>query len=155
MVVHDCREVHMRGWSGVLRQIVLSICAASAVQIGDARAQSAGTWSMKSSVPAALSEVAVAYVGGKVHVMGGSVLSVINPYHVVYDPAADRWSVGAPVPRALDHMGAAVLDGKIYLVGGFARNADRDAQNAAFEYDPALDTWRILAPMKAARGSVG
>jgi hypothetical protein len=106
----------MRHWSAVFLQIALACGAASGAGIEGAHAQSSGTWTMKSPVPAALSEVAVAYAGGKVHVMGGSVLSVINPYHVIYDPAADRWSVGAPVPRALDHMGAAVLDGKIYHV---------------------------------------
>jgi len=100
--------------------------------------------------------VTAASVGGKLHVMGGSVLQVTGPYHQQYDPATDTWRGRAPVPRSLDHIGSAVLNGKIYLIGGFVGGGvHRDGQNTAFEYDPASDTWRILAPMKAGRASVG
>ena len=46
---------------------------------------------MKAPLPAALNEVTVTAVGGKIHVIGGSVLGFTGPYHVVYDPAADKW----------------------------------------------------------------
>jgi N-acetylneuraminic acid mutarotase len=121
-----------------------------------AHAQSQGSWIMKAPVPARLNEVSVAAVGGKIHVMGGSVLGFTGPYHVEYDPANDTWRARAPVPRSLDHMGAVVLNGKIYTVGGFVGGGThRDGQNSVFEYDPSLDTWRILAPMKSGLGSVG
>ena len=68
---------------------------------------------------AALNEVAVAAVGGKLHVMGGSVLGFTGPYHQQYDPANDSWRPRALLPRSLDHIGVAVLNGKIYAVGGF------------------------------------
>ena len=98
----------------------------------------------------------MAAADGKLHVIGGSVLGFTGPYHVEYDPAADRWRPRAPLPRSLDHMGSAVLNGKIYTVGGFiGGGVHRDGQNVAYEYDPALDSWRILAPLKAGRGSVG
>lgn len=120
------------------------------------RAQAQGSWTMKAPVPARLNEVAVAAVGGKIHVMGGSVLGFTGPYHIEYDPAKDSWRPRAPVPRALDHMGTAVVNGKIYAVGGFVGGGThRDGQNSVFEYDPSLNTWRILAPMRAGRGSVG
>jgi N-acetylneuraminic acid mutarotase len=121
-----------------------------------AQAQQAGSWATKAPVPAALNEVSVAYAGGKVHVLGGSVLGFTGPYHQEYDPASDKWRARAPLPRALDHIGSAVLNGKIYAIGGFVGGGvHRDGQNTAFEYDPSLDTWRILAPLKAGRGSVG
>ena len=121
-----------------------------------AHAQSQGSWAMKAPVPARLNEVAVAAVGGKIYVMGGSVLGFTGPYHLEYDPANDTWRARAPLPRSLDHMGAVVLNGKIYTVGGFVGGGThKDGQNSVFEYDPSLDTWRILAPMKAGRGSVG
>jgi N-acetylneuraminic acid mutarotase len=145
----------MSGRSRKLSRFVGACGAVLVTLTGLAQAQSEGTWIMKTLVPAALSQVSVAYVDGKLHVMGGSVLSVIGPYHLLYDPATDKWNARALVPRPLDHMGAAVLNGKIYLIGGFARSADRNGQDSAFEYDPKLDTWRILAPMKTARGSVG
>ena len=131
-------------------------CIALAISITTAHAQTQGSWAMKAPVPASLSEVTVAAVGGKLHVMGGSVLGFTGPYHVEYDPATDKWRPRAPLPRSLDHMGSAVLNGKIYTAGGFiGGGVHRDGQNATFEYDPALDTWRLLAPLKAGRGSVG
>jgi N-acetylneuraminic acid mutarotase len=118
--------------------------------------RSLGSWVMKAPVPAALAEVSVTYVAGKVHVIGGNVLFYTGPYNEVYDPATDKWQAGAPMPRALDHVGTAVLNEKIYAFGGFAGSgkAHYDGQDTAFEYDPAFDTWRILAPMKGGRASV-
>jgi N-acetylneuraminic acid mutarotase len=134
--------------------------AACAIVLGAltaaAHAQSAGSWTMKAPVPAALNEVTVAYAGGKLHVMGGSVLGFTGPYHQEYDSATDKWRARSPLPRALDHIGSAVANGKVYAIGGFVGGGvHKDGQNTAFEYDPALDTWRILAPLKAGRGSVG
>jgi N-acetylneuraminic acid mutarotase len=139
---------------------LLRSAAACSVALGaltaTAHAQSAGSWVTKTPVPAALNEVTVAYAGGKIHVLGGSVLGFTGPYHQEYDPATDKWRARAPLPRALDHIGSAVLNGKVYAVGGFVGGGvHRDGQNTAFEYDPSLDTWRILAPLKAGRGSVG
>jgi N-acetylneuraminic acid mutarotase len=138
---------------------LLQFTGACGVAIGaltaGAHAQSTGSWVMKAPMPAALSEVGVAYADGKVHVFGGSVLGVTGPYHQEYDPATDKWRPRSPFPRSLDHVGSAVLNGKIYTMGGFVGGSvHKDGQNSAFEYDPALDTWRILAPMKAGRGSV-
>src|SRR5262245_5569054 len=98
---------------------VLKLAAACAVALGavgaNAQAQPAGSWAMKTPLPAALNEVAVAADDGKIHVLGGSVLGFTGPYHQEYDPASDKWRARAPVPRALDHMGSAVLNGKIYV----------------------------------------
>src|SRR3981081_4463999 len=139
---------------------LLRSAAACSVALGaltaTAHAQSAGSWVTKAPVPAALNEVTVAYAGGKIHVLGGSVLGFTGPYHQDYDPLTDKWRVRSPLPRPLDHVGSAVLNGKIYAVGGFVGGGvHKDGQNTAFEYDPALDSWRILAPLKAGRGSVG
>ena len=144
----------MHKWS--LKFLQFAALAVALGVLATAYGQSTGSWTMKAPVPARLNEVAVAAVGGKIHVMGGSVLGFTGPYHVEYDPAKDAWRARAPVPRALDHMGAVVLNGKIYAVGGFVGGGThRDGQNSAFEYDPSLNSWRILAPMKAGRGSVG
>jgi N-acetylneuraminic acid mutarotase len=121
-----------------------------------AQAQSPGHWDMKAPVPAAISEVGVAAVDGKVHVFGGSVLGFTGPYHLEYDPASDKWTPRAPFPNRLDHIGSAVLNGKIYTAGGFiGGGVHKDGQDAAYEYDPATNSWRTLANMKLGRGSVG
>src|SRR6516162_1191775 len=79
------------------------------LSIAAAQAPSQGSWTMKAALPAALAEVSVAAIDGKLHVMGGSVLGFTGPYHVAYDPAANRWRPRAPLPRSLDHMGSTVL----------------------------------------------
>src|ERR1700730_10618405 len=90
-------------------QFLAGSSAALFALIGGAHAQSAGTWVAKAPMPAALNEVSVNYAGGKVHVVGGSVLGFTGPYHLEYDPAADQWRARSPLPRALDHIGSAVL----------------------------------------------
>ena len=148
-------EIDIRAGRLVKLACVCAVIGAG-MSIATSAAQAQGSWTTKAPVPARLNEVTLAAVGGKLHVMGGSVLGFTGPYHVQYDPANDSWRVRAPLPRALDHIGSAVLNGKVYLIGGFVGGGvHRDGQNTAFEYDPVSDTWRILAPMKAGRGSVG
>src|SRR6202011_2252286 len=89
----------------LLRSAALYGIAFCALTAG-AHAQSAGSWTMKAPLPAALNEVAVAYAGGKIHVIGGSVLGFTGPYHQDYDPATDKWRVRSPLPRSLDHVGS-------------------------------------------------
>jgi hypothetical protein len=138
-----------------LRLAAVSGVALVALTAG-VHAQSTGSWVTKAPLPAALNEVALAHAGGKLYVLGGSVLGFTGPYHLEYDPGTDKWSARSPLPRSLDHIGTAVLNGKVYAIGGFVGGGvHRDGQNTAFEYDPSLDTWRVLAPLKAGRGSVG
>lgn len=154
----------MRSEFWVNRRLLLTTASASLLFARSAwaqRSQAAGAaaysgiWTMKAPLPAALAEVGVAYAAGKVHVIGGNVLSYTGPFHEEYDPAADKWRARAPLPRSLDHVGVAVLNEKIYVIGGFVGGkVHNDGQDTAFEYDPTSDTWRILAPMKGGRGSV-
>ena len=92
--------------------------AAACIVLGasaeDARAQPQGNWTMKAPIPLARNEVALAAVGGKVHVIGGGIKGVAGTYQDEYDPATDRWRVRAPLSHGLDHVGAAVLNGEIY-----------------------------------------
>ena len=134
---------------------IVTIGAALGALASAAHAQSQGSWAMKAPVPASLNEVSLAMVGGKIHLVGGSVLGFTGPYHLQYDPAADKWTPRAALPNRLDHIGSAVLNGKIYAVGGFiGGGVHKDGQDVAYEYDPATDTWRVLATMKGGRGSV-
>src|SRR5262245_66435163 len=96
-----------------VRQLAALSMALGAIT-ATAHAQSQGSWTMKAPIPIARSEVALAAVGGKVHVIGGSVERVARTYHDEYDPATDRWRTRAPLPHGLDHIGTAVVNGKIY-----------------------------------------
>ena len=113
-----------------------------------------GVWTMKKPLPAPRNEVALAAVGGKVYVVGGSVGGVAVPLIDEYDPPSDGWRARAAMPKGLDHLGVAVVDGKIITVGGFIGSVHRGAVSDVYEYNLAADTWRTLAPMKNPRGSV-
>src|SRR5262245_1958790 len=93
-------------------RVVRLACVCAAVGAWTSAAQAQGTWTTKAPVPARINEVTLAAVGGKLHVMGGSVLQFTGPYHVQYDPAADSWRPRAPLPRSLDHIGSAVQIGR-------------------------------------------
>ena len=128
------------------------VCVVLGALAASAHAQ--GSWTMKAPIPLARNEVALAAVGGKVHVIGGGIKGVAGTYHDEYDPATDRWRTRAPLPYGLDHIGAAVLNGKIYTVGGFVGSPHKDGQPHVLEYDPAADKWRELSPLKSGLGSV-
>jgi hypothetical protein len=129
-------------------------CALFAALAATACAQTQGSWTMKAPIPLARNEVALAAVGGKVHVIGGGIKGVAGTYHDEYDPATDRWRTRAPLPFGLDHIGTAVLNGKIYAIGGFVGSVHKDGQPHVLQYDPAADKWRSLIPLKSGLGSV-
>ena len=88
----------------------LRLAAIGAVMAAVATAANAqGSWTKKAPMAAALNEVALAAVGGKIHVIGGSVLGVAGPYHQEYDVAKDTWRGRTMLPRGLDHIGVAVI----------------------------------------------
>ena len=117
-------------------RVLDAACAVAAAVATAANAQ--GSWSKKAPMAAALNEVALAAVGGKIHVIGGSVLGVAGPYHQEYDIAKDTWRAARDVCRRASTTSASpCLNGKVYTVGGFVASVHRDGQNAAYEYDPA------------------
>src|SRR4051812_39571897 len=114
-----------------------------------------GAWTTKQPLPAPRNEVALATVGGKLYVVGGSVGGEAVPLIDEYDPPSNAWRVLAAMPKGLDHLGVAVVDGKIITVGGFIGSVHRGAVSDVYEYNPASNSWRALAPIKGPRGSVG
>jgi N-acetylneuraminic acid mutarotase len=101
----------------------------------------------------------VAYLDGKLYVIGGTVGSCFPnglasnvSMNEVYDIATDTWSTGAPMPAARSGLGAAVIDGKIYVIGG---EGWVDEWGGAFRtneaYDPKGDKWLEETPMPTAR----
>ncbi len=82
-------------------------------------------WTKLKSMPLARNHHDVAYLDGKLYVVGGTIgscfpggLSSNVPMNEVYDIATDTWSTHAPMPNARSAIGAAALDGKIYVIGG-------------------------------------
>ena len=117
-----------------------------------------GLWMRKAPMLMIRGEVAVAALGGKIYVVGGSTAGrYALTANEAYDPATESWLERAPLPQALSHLGLVAVGGALYAIGGFASTtADHEAAVATlYAYDPKTDSWRVRAPMRAARGSVG
>jgi hypothetical protein len=135
---------------------LLAILLLSLIAVERVHSQTpAGTWTMKSPLPAVRAEVAAVALDGRLHALGGSFDGKAGSYHEEYDPTSDQWRSDAPLPEPRDHLAVAVANGKIYAFGGFATDVHKDASNQAFEYDAATNAWRALPPMKGPRGAAG
>lgn len=114
------------------------------------------SWARLADLPIALSEVGVAAVAGRVHVVGGTdEAGNSTTTHVAYDPRDDAWEWLAPLPRAMHHVAVVHLLDRMYAVGGLLGNVHLEPQDAALAYDPITDAWTELTPLPTPRGSVG
>src|SRR4030095_9187322 len=66
------------------------LCIMLGALTATAHAQSQGSWMMKAPIPLARNEVTLAAVGGKIHVIGGSVEGVAGGYPPEKEPRARR-----------------------------------------------------------------
>ena len=101
----------------------------------------------------------VAYLDGKLYVIGGTVGSCFPggwssnvSMNEVYDIATDTWSTRAPMPTARSGVGAAAIDDKIYVIGGEGWVDELGGVFRANEaYDPKSNSWIENTPMPTAR----
>ncbi|RKN09444.1 Kelch repeat-containing protein [Streptomyces radicis] len=117
-------------------------------------------WRPRSPLPVKRAEVAVAALGGRMYVVGGTVQNGDEPpvwattaVHG-YDPRRDRWAEHAPLPRPLTHVGAAALDGRLYVFGGFVTAVHMRPQPDAYVFDPRRNQWSRLPDLPVALGSI-
>src|SRR5258708_33828996 len=82
------------------------VFAAALFAAGPALSQE-GAWTMKQPLAAPRNEVALAAVGGKLYVVGGSVGGEAAPQIDQSDPASNGWRAGKAVPKGLDPPGPA------------------------------------------------
>lgn len=108
-----------------------------------------GTWTSRSALPFARSEMQAATLGGKIYVVGGlqgmsNALARVD----VYDPATDTWASAPPLPEGRHHYGMAVSGGKLYVIGGYPPGEFPWAPSKdVFEFDPQTQRWRTRAPL--------
>jgi hypothetical protein len=65
--------------------------------------------------------LALAQLGGEIHVVGGENLAPggsTYPQHEVYDVASDSWRPAPDLPTARHGLTAQTIDGRIYVIGG-------------------------------------
>ena len=111
-------------------------------------------WSERAPAPDALTEVAVATLGGRIWVAGGLRDDGSASDHVnVYDPATDAWSRGPTLPEAVHHA-ALVGDGeRLWLVGGYAGASFSEPTAAVRRLEPGADSWVDDRPLPEPRAA--
>ena len=101
----------------------------------------------------------VAYLDGKLYVIGGTIGSCFPgawasnvPMNEMYDIATDTWSTRAPMAAARSAIGAVALGGRIYVIGGegWVDEAGR-VFHANEVYDPKSNSWAEGARMPTPR----
>lgn len=122
--------------------------------------QQAPHWQVLPPLPVSVAEVAVAAIGHRIHVIGGTEVNargvVLNASatHHVYDERTGKWSLVAPFPVPTSHMAMTVMNGRLYALGGFDDIVHIGPQRGFYVYDPATDAWKALPPLAVPRGSV-
>lgn len=113
------------------------------------------SWTPLPDLGHARQEVAAAWLGGALYVVGGfgddgSTLA-----------SAERWREGAEaweglpdMPIGVNHPAAAAIDGRLVVVGGFAGPGLRNPVDATQMFDPETQAWSLAAPMPSARGGL-
>ena len=117
------------------------------------------SWTTLKSMPLARNHHDVAYLDGKLYVIGGAIGSCFPggwssnvPMNEVYDIATETWSTRAPMPNARSAIGAAALEGKIYVIGGEGWGDELGRVFRANQaYDPNSNSWAEKARMPTPR----
>lgn len=106
-----------------------------------------GTWSPRGAMSWERARPAVAYINGRVYVVGGWWTNGVPVTTLeIYNPASDTWSTGSPVPVAFASSAVGVVDETMYVVGGCSGSSGSTCGNDdVFAYEPATDTWRRAA----------
>ncbi len=116
------------------------------------------TWTTKTPMNQARSNLGVAVVSGKIYAIGG-----YNDSHSflgtneMYDPETDNWLIKTPMPTPRSQFAISVYQNKIYVIGGLLKepSVDRVQASAANEvYDPSTDTWQTKASMPTPRSGL-
>ena len=128
-------------------------------------------WSQAGALPVPVANSAVAVVGDRIFLAGGSTstpaaqadegpTSQVRDGLWVYEPGTDTWTDGGVLPVPLAGAGLVNLDDSLFLVGGWDGTAFHDeVWRWTPGTDPALaEAWEVVARMTSPRaflGSVG
>lgn len=112
--------------------------------------EAAASWSFGPDAPVAADWWSAAFVGGRMHLLGGVTNSVAaSTQHWIYDPGTASWSAGPPLPNPASGSAIVSTSGKIYLMGGIDGPGAYAAHNQI--YDDATETWSAGAAVPGPR----
>ena len=116
-------------------------------------------WGKRAELAEANSEMAVAYLDGKIYVVGGypSTRKSVDTVQE-YDVKTEKWRLTTPYPTTINHASAVGLDGLLYVIGGQTNAGGRREKSrytsAVHAYDPKSGKWTPRAPMPTARSAM-
>jgi len=124
-----------------------------------AQAEPAPEWGKRAPLIEPNSEMAVAYLDGKIYIVGGYPSTRISVNTVqVYDIDSNSWRLATPYPTTINHASAVGLDGVLYVIGGQTnaggQNEESRYTSAVYAYDPKTAKWTARAPMPTARSGM-
>lgn len=105
------------------------------------------TWTSLAPIPVAVAYPAMAAYGGKVYVIGGTVVSTWQNIVQIYDIATNTWSTGANTLTTRMGGTAVAYNGRIYLATGW----NGALMNSLEIYDIVSNTWTSGANAPTAR----
>ena len=117
----------------------VAVLAGSPALAADAKPVS--EWGKRGDLVEPNSEMAVAYLDGKIYVVGGYPSTRVSVDTVqVYDVATDKWELTTPYPTTINHASAIGFDGLLYVIGGQTNAGGRRERSrytdAVHAYDP-------------------
>jgi len=90
-------------------------------------------WRLRAPLLEARQSPALAELGGKLYVLGGSRGGIPLASLSEYDPLTDAWTPRASMPSARTEAAAVSIEGRVFAIGGSTPIVDA--------YDPQTDTW--------------
>jgi len=112
-----------------------------------------GDWRHMTSLHSYTHHHGVAWMNGKLYVVGGAVYDSCQPDQLgsatssvqMFDPETNMWSRLADMKESRAYVGVTCHDGYLYAIGG--EDDNRRKLNTIEKYDPLLDSWSYVARM--------
>lgn len=152
-----------QAYRAVSKRLALAVLCGVAAMAGSpalaADAKPVSEWGKRGEMIEPNSEMAVAYLDGKIYVVGGypSTRESVDTVQV-YDVATDKWELTTPYPTTINHASAIGFNGLLYVIGGQTNAGGRRERSrytdAVHAYDPKTKKWTPRAPMPTKRSAM-
>ena len=118
----------------------------------------AASWSAGPDLPSPRAAVAMARLGGELHVAGGLGAdgNTDSAEHLVLNLTGGTWASAAPLPVPRNHGGGAASNGRFFAIAGRRGWDEVTGHEPLLDvFEPAQAAWRALAPMPVGRSEIG
>jgi N-acetylneuraminic acid mutarotase len=107
-------------------------------------------WSVAAGMPTPRDDVAVAAIGPRIYVLGGTIGGTPTGIVEAYDTVTQTWSTAAAMPNPRIGFAIAAAGTRIYAIGGGPRGTNAEVALVE-EFDTQTNIWTSRAPMPTRR----